>query len=142
MSCRPHHRRLPVRRGALCAERAARQERSSAIAACAKRRSARSSRRWSACRSRHSSDARGARDVQELRHGGARLLPRLRHAADHSTTCAGPQIDVSIGSLDEPAIAKPTHQYGIEVALSRGSRSFARFPGDDHRRRRAPDATR
>ena len=51
----PHHRRLPVRRGALRAECAARQGDASATAACARRRSARSSRRWSQCRFRPSS---------------------------------------------------------------------------------------
>ena len=54
----------------------------SAIAACARRRSASSSPRWSAApKEAVELDARRARGVPELRACRARLLPRLRHAA-------------------------------------------------------------
>ena len=79
---RADHRRLPVRRGALCAARRAERaahlplpdvpEGLRLVLRAAHRRADRRVR----------GDARDARGLPELRAGRARLLPRLRHAAD------------------------------------------------------------
>ena len=84
-------------------------------------------------------DPRTAWHLQELRGGGARLLPRLRHAADLFRYVERDRISVSIGSLDEPQRAMPETQFGA----SRGNcRPFVSPHPAGHANRRRCDAGR
>ena len=106
-----------------------RPSRASAIAACARRRSATTSRRSPACRMAGSRlDEGRARHLQELGARRARLLPRLRHAAVLPLRRQGPHL----GLDRQPRRAGAREvgdQYGIESRLP-AFFELARLPGE------------
>ena len=106
-----------------------RPARTSAIAACARRPSARSSRRSPACRWTSSSSR--AASFRSSKAPIRRSAASATNAARRSpfTTSARRASTIALGSLDEPAKVEPKNQYGIEARMPWFGK-LAALPGD------------